>query len=52
MNLVSILRVKFLSQNLGYFIPYKGIPFTLISQAPVNNKLKKCFPMMKWKNVK
>lgn len=52
MNPVSVLRVKFVSQNLRYFISFKGIPFTLMSQAPVTNKLKKCFPMRKWKNVK
>lgn len=47
------MRLNFIRQNLWYFVSFKGIPFTYTNiPSPCSNRLKKCFSMTKWKNVK
>lgn len=45
MNPVSVLRVKFVSQNLRYFISFKGIPFTYTDvPSPCYQQTEKVLP--------
>lgn len=45
MNPVSVLRVKFVSQNLRYFVSFKGIPFTYTDvPSPCYQQTEKVLP--------
>lgn len=45
MNPVSVLRVKFVSQNLRYFVSFKGIPFTYTdTPSPCYQQTEKVLP--------